>query len=204
MADDKNVAIDSDTEPKQENEQTPRVDAEGRAEAEKSDPIAVMEAKLAAAEHKAEENYDRLLRVSAEFENFKKRSAREQADVRKYATERLIKELLTVVDNLERAIDSADNEVPGSNGLIEGVVMTHKEILKIFEKYEVKPVEALGKAFDPTFHQAVMQQEDEKQPENTVIQELQKGYLMHDRLIRPAMVVVSKGKASNEQTAEND
>ena len=76
--------------------------------------------------------------------------------------------------------------------------------MKIFEKFEVKPIDSLGTIFDPAFHQAVMQQADEAQPENTVIRELQKGYLMHDRLIRPAMVVVSKGKASNEQTAEKN
>ena len=149
---------------------------------------------LEAAKQEAAESYDRFLRASAEFENYKKRNLREMDEFRKYANESLVRELLPVVDNLERAIQSsAGNEVTNdADNLIEGVDMTLKEILKVFEKFVIKPIEALGERFDPTFHQAVMQEENDDQPENTILKELQKGYKIHDRLLRPSMVVVSR------------
>lgn len=134
---------------------------------------------------------DRVLRLSAEFENYKKRSQRESDEFKKFANETIFRQLLTVVDNLERAIFSAkDNS--NEKGLLEGVELTYKEILKLFETFNVKPVEAENQLFDPNYHQAVTQEETDKFPENTVSKVLQKGYLLHDRLIRPAMVVVSK------------
>ena len=149
-----------------------------------------LEAKLEASERKAEDAYDRYLRASADLDNYRKRSTREMADFRKYANESLIRELLPAVDSLELAIESAER---GSdvNGFVEGVDLTLKEILKVLEKFAVKPIDAVGKPFDPTFHQAVMQEASEDQPENTVLKELQKGYTIHDRLLRPTMVVVS-------------
>jgi molecular chaperone GrpE len=150
-----------------------------------------LEAKLKAAEGEAKQAYDRLLRVSAEFENYKKRSCREIDEFRKFANESLLKEMLPVVDNLERAITSSGEDKSTNTCIVEGVDMTLKEILRIFEKFGVKAIEVLGKTFDPCFHQAVMQEETGKHPENTVSKELQKGYMIHDRLLRPAMVVVS-------------
>ena len=171
------------------------------------DLIKEMEAKLKAAQEESKETYDRLLRVSAEFENHKKRLAREMDEFRKFANESLIKEMLSVVDNLERAINSSSNANQANPGLVEGVEITLKEILKIFEKFNVRPVESLKKHFDPSFHQAVMTEETDDYPEHIVIKELQKGYMMHDRLLRPAMVVVSipKVKANDEKstTIEN-
>lgn len=144
-----------------------------------------------------EQERDRFLRLSAEFENYKKRMTRQMDDFRKYANESLLKDLLTVVDNLERAIQTSEKEVTESTQVcvVEGVEMTLTEVLKILKKGHVTPVEAMGKAFDPAFHEAVMQEESEEHPENTVINEFQKGYLIHDRLLRPAMVVVSKEKS---------
>ncbi len=167
---------------------------------EEEDPLKEMEAKLKSAEEATRLEHDRLLRLSAEFDNYKKRSQREMTDFRKYANESLIKELLTVVDNLERAVDvgtSPEGEGAESS-MMEGVDLTLKGILKVLEKYKVTGVEASGKPFDPNFHQAVMQEESDEHPEGTVLKELQKGYLLHDRLIRPAMVVVSKAKAQAE------
>lgn len=159
-----------------------------------SDPLKEMETKIKSLEKEAKETYDRFLRVSAEFENYKKRSAREMSEFKKFANESLIKELLLVVDNMERAINSSKDEGSSNNSLIEGLDMTLKELLKIFEKFSVKQVESLGKPFDPNFHQAVMQQENDEHPHNTVINELQKGYTINKRLLRPATVVVSKAK----------
>ena len=148
--------------------------------------------KLEEAERQAKDNYERLLRVSADFENYKKRTAREMQDLVKYANEKILKEMLTVVDNLERAIESASNHYDTNDPLIQGVYLTLSETLKILERHQVKPVVSLGEPFDPSFHQAMMQEEVQDQPPNTVVKELQKGYLIHDRLLRPALVAVSK------------
>ena len=168
------------------------------------DPLKDMEAKLNATREEAKETYDRLLRVSAEFENYKKRSARDMDDFRKFANQSLLKEMLCVVDNLELAINSADVNQNRDNSLKKGLDLTHKEILRVFEKFSVTPIESKGQAFDPTFHEAVMQEETDEYPENTVVTEMQKGYLIHDRLLRPAMVVVAKPKAGpSESNAKN-
>ena len=156
-----------------------------------------IEERLKASEAKAEENRDRLLRVTAEFENYKKRAERDINDFRKFANESLIKEILPIVDNLERALEipEGDSEATSDN-MREGVEMTLKVLLSCLKRYGVVPIDSLEKPFDPNFHQAVMQEESETRPDNTVSQELQKGYMMQDRLLRPAMVVVSKKPAS--------
>ena len=156
-----------------------------------------MEAKYEAKEEEARETYDRLLRVSADFENYKKRAAREMEEFRKFANQSLLKEMLTVVDNLELALNSVNTDQANDKQLAEGLDLTHKEILRVFEKFSVKPIDSKGKPFDPTFHEAVMQEETDAYPENTVTKELQKGYLIHERLLRPAMVVVAKPKTEN-------
>jgi molecular chaperone GrpE len=140
---------------------------------------------------------DRVLRLSAEFDNYQKRKQRELDEFKKFANEIIFKQLLTVVDNLERAISSSQ-ENSDKKTLIEGVELTYKEIIKLFETFNVKPVEAENKTFDPNFHQAVTQEETDKIPDNTVTKVLQKGYLLHDRLIRPAMVIVSKKRQKNK------
>lgn len=149
---------------------------------------------LAKAQQEASDNYDRLLRVLAEFENYKKRTSREMSDFRKYANEALIKDFLGVVDNLERAIQSARESENASDSLVTGVEMTLKEIMKIFERYHVKSIDCIGEPFDPGYHQAVMQEAVADKPANIILKELQKGYIIHDRLLRPSMVVVSKAE----------
>lgn len=166
-------------------------------EASAEEPSAVpddLEEKLQAAERQAQENHDRFLRVAAELDNFRKRKEREIGDLRKYANQTLLKELLAVVDNLERAL-AASRETSEPEGLRDGVEMTLKELLKIFEKFGVQPIEALQQPFDPNLHEAVMQESSDAVPANTVVKELQKGYLLRDRLLRPSMVVVSKESA---------
>ncbi|MCK5783878.1 MAG: nucleotide exchange factor GrpE [Desulfobacterales bacterium] len=164
-----------------------------------------LEEQLKEAKQEIVQEHDQLLRLSAEFENYKKRLNRQMDEFRKYANETLLKDFLFVVDNLERALNtSVENpgENPGENigeslqtCVTEGVEMTLNEILKILSKFNVTPIESLGKLFDPVFHEAVMQEESDEQSENTVINEFQKGYLIHDRLLRPSMVVVSKTKS---------
>lgn len=171
-----------------------------------SDKVKEMEEKLEAATQESKENYDRLLRVSADFENYKKRVAREMEDFKKFANQSLIKELLPVIDNLEMALKSSAEDKNVAQKLIDGVDLTYKEILKIFEKQCVAQIEALGQPFDPNFHEAVMREETDDHPENTVTNELQKGYLMHDRLIRPSMVVVAmpKNQDNNQDSQTKD
>lgn len=145
---------------------------------------------------------DRALRLSAEFENYKKRTQRETNDFKKFANESIFRQLLSVVDNLERAISAAE-ENSEESALFEGVKLTHKDIIKLFETFNVKSVNADNESFDPNFHQAVTQEETDEFPDNTVTKVLQKGYLLHDRLIRPAMVVVSKkAKKDTEEITE--
>lgn len=137
---------------------------------------------------------DRTLRLAAEMENTRKRLEREKLDGICFANESLLRELLSVLDNLERAIqhaaDGADFE-----SLLEGIRMIHKGLLDTLAKFGCKPFESEGSDFDPNLHEAVMQQEAEGEAENKVLQELQKGYKLNDRLLRPAMVVVSKAPA---------
>jgi molecular chaperone GrpE len=177
----------------------------GGGQTAENDETAELEAKIEAARQEAQANYERLLRVSAEFDNYKKRSAREIQDFRKYANETLLKELLPMVDNLELAIKSASEESNGQESLVNGIDLTLKEILRVLNKFGVQAVEALNQPFDPVFHQAVVSEESDTHPKNTVIQELQKGYTLHDRLLRPSMVVVAKPKADGGagQTGEN-
>jgi molecular chaperone GrpE len=165
--------------------------------AEPEDAIAELQEQLQGKAAELKETHDRLLRVSAEFDNYKKRSARESSEFRKYANQALLKDLLPVVDNLDLAINSTGGQSEIEKSLLEGLEITRKEILKVLEKYHVTPIEAVGRPFDPEYHEAAMRQESDEHAENTVISEFQKGYLIHDRLLRPAMVVVASPKASD-------
>ena len=141
---------------------------------------------------------DKMLRLAAEFENYKKRSEREMAEFRKFANESLVKDFLPVLDNLWRAMESAKAGDGSVQQLLEGVSLTYGDMHKVLEKYGVTPIEALGQPFDPAFHQALMMETSEDHPDNTVVKEMQKGYLMKERLIRPSMVVVSQGGKKKE------
>lgn len=164
-----------------------------------------LEERLEAAERRAEENHDRVLRVMAEFENHKKRMEREMEDYRKFANESLIKEILPIMDSLERALEIPDEKNENAfGGMREGVEMTLKSLLSSLEKFGVVPIESLEKPFDPNFHHAVMQKESGGHSDNTVVQELQKGYLIGDRLLRPAMVVVSKKPDAKAKVESGD
>lgn len=178
-------------------------DSEVKEPVEEKDQADDLEARLETAQKKANKNYDSFLRVSAEFENYKKRSTREMNDFRKFANESLVKDLLPVVDNLERALDSSGSNEK-TDSITEGIELTLKEILNMLDRFGVKPIEALGKNFDPCFHQAVLQEEAGDQTENTVLKEFQKGYMLHDRLIRPSMVVVSKAQAPECELEKNN
>ncbi|MBW2092157.1 MAG: nucleotide exchange factor GrpE [Deltaproteobacteria bacterium] len=143
-------------------------------------------------EVEAKKYQDLYLRATAEQENLKKRLGREKDETIKFANESLIKELLPIVDNLERAINHAENKGENQEGMLEGIRMTYQSFMDILKKFGIQPIAAMGEKFNPQFHEAVMQEEDPDSEDGTVIREIQRGYFLKDRLIRPAMVVVSK------------
>lgn len=134
---------------------------------------------------------DRYLRERAELENFKKRQARERAELLRFAAEPLIRDLLPVVDNLERAVEHARGGGDGKP-LVEGVALVLKAIRDLLERHGVTSVSAVGQPFDPSRHEAMAQVETTEHPPNTVVVEHHKGYFLHDRLLRPALVTVAR------------
>lgn len=141
---------------------------------------------------------DRLLRLHAEFENYKKRAARERSEFARFANEGLLSELLPVVDSLEHAAATTRLGVD-AQGIAEGLGVICRLFQATLEKAGVKPIEALGHEFDPNFHQAVAQVETTDGRDNIAVEEVRKGYLLEGRLLRPAMVKVSKTKALNSE-----
>jgi molecular chaperone GrpE len=136
-----------------------------------------------------DEYKNRWYRAQADFDNFRKRTQKEIQDIHLYAGEQLIKDILPVVDNFERAMDSIeDREGP----IYKGIQLIYQQLKKVLEKYDVKEIDAQGKTFDPRFHEAVMQVESQEYENDTVIEVLQKGYLFHTKVIRPSMVKVAK------------
>lgn len=131
---------------------------------------------------------DRLLRTAAEFDNYRKRMDRERRDLAESTAGEVLTELLPIIDNLERALQAAAADDP----LRKGVELIHRQMLDILRKRGVKPIEALGTDFDPNFHQAVIHEPSAEHREGEVMEELQRGYVVGDRLLRPAMVKVAK------------
>jgi len=139
---------------------------------------------------------DRVLRLAAETENTRKRLEREKSEGICFANESLIRELIPVIDNLERTVQHGEKDADFES-LMTGVRMTLKGFLGSLSKFGCVPFDSAGKPFDPKFHEAVMQEESSEVPENTVVQEFQRGYTLNDRLVRPALVVVSKASKAN-------
>ena len=147
-------------------------------------------------EERVRQAEDRALRVAADADNFKKRIERDKQESIRYGNERFIAELLPVIDSLERALEHASGDWP-QDGLIEGVRMTLKRFKDTLAKFGCTAIEASGKIFDPRFHEAVYREETKEHPNNTIVRELQKGYVLNDRLLRPAMVVVASSPSTN-------
>lgn len=152
---------------------------------------------LEQAKKESQENYDRYLRISAEFENYKKRAQKDRSDLINYGNERLIKELLPTVDNMERALDHASNS-EDFGAFVEGLKLIYDKLLVTLEKMGVQGVESLGRDFDPNFHEAMLKVESDELEDNKVVEEFEKGYLLNGRLLRPSKVSIShrvkKGK----------
>ena len=179
---------------------------ESSADAESGDSpeaeaLANLTAEYEAYKAESEKRHDQMLRTIAEFDNSRKRAEREKEESLKYALESFVKELIPTIDSIERAIQST-KESQDVDALAEGVEMIYKGLLSTLEKRGVTPIEAVNEPFDPMQHEAIMHVESEDVPENNVIEEWQKGYMLHNRVIRPSMVSVSKGKG--EQVAESE
>jgi molecular chaperone GrpE len=149
-----------------------------------------------------EDYKDRWMRAAAELDNVKKRASRDQADLMKFANERLLKEILPILDNLERALDHS-REQENLKALVEGIEMIQRQFLAVLERFGVRPIDALNQPFDPSVHEAMMQVESEQHEPNIVIQELEKGYWLHDRLLRPSRVTVSKAPDKGDPSIES-
>ncbi len=145
---------------------------------------------------KAGEYWDKLLRLQADFENTRKRQEKERQDFFKFANEGIILELLNVLDDLERAVELAQDKHQDQAAFLKGVEMILAHIYGLLKNNGVKPIEAQGKPFDPHYHEALMQAENKDLPEHTIVEELQKGYLFNDKVIRTSKVKVSKNSGS--------
>jgi len=174
----------------------------------KSDPadlegrLRACEAELEAARAEARQNHERWLRERADLENLRKRAAREKADLAKFGNEQVLKDLLPVVDNLERAIEHARG---GGNGqpLVDGVALVLKSIQGLLERHGVTRVETKGTRFDPAHHEAMAHVESAEHEPNSVVEEHQAGYRLNDRLIRPALVTVAKAPSGPGNLAKD-
>ncbi|HUH03423.1 MAG TPA: nucleotide exchange factor GrpE, partial [Kofleriaceae bacterium] len=158
-----------------------------------TDPVAELEGRVAALELEKKETFDRLLRATADLDNYRKRARRDVDDAKIAAKGNVLKEMLPVVDNLERAVQHAESSGDGGGeAILEGVRLVLRQFLQAFERCDVTPLESLGQPFDPNLHEAVGQAETDDYPPGTVCQELQRGYKIGDRLLRPALTVVAR------------
>jgi molecular chaperone GrpE len=137
---------------------------------------------------------DRLLRLQAEMQNLRNRTSREIADERRYAALPILRDLLPVLDNIQRAIEAAEKAGEAEN-LLEGFRLVRQQLVTILANHGAEPIEALGQPFDPNFHQAILHQPSNDAPADTVTMVTQQGYKLHDRVVRPAHVIVSSGPA---------
>ncbi len=160
-----------------------------------------VEDELSKAEAELNALNDKHLRLVAEFENYKRRVARDREDLRKYANEGLISDLLSIIDHLEMAVKHSQGEA--NDNVVQGVELTLKEFEKILDKNGVKAISAIGEEFDPNVHHAMAQIASSDAEENSVVEEFRKGYMLNEKVIRPAMVAVAKPIEKAEK-AEND
>lgn len=162
--------------------------AAGGVTAEENDPT-VLRKLLAEQTSRADENYDRLIRLQADYDNFRRRTRQEKEDIYKYSAERLVCALLPVLDNFDLALSAEGSSIESFKS---GVQMIYKQLMDVLGAEGVAQIPAVGEQFDPQIHEAVLRAESEEHPDNTIIEELRRGYYLKDRVIRPSMVKVVK------------
>lgn len=154
---------------------------------------------LEKSKQEAADNYDKFLRASAELENYKKRAVKELADAINYGNEKIIKDILPIIDSLERALDHAVANSEDFDTFVEGLKLIYEKILKTLEKHGVEKIDAFGMDFDPNFHEAMLQVESEDYEDNKIVEEFERGYLLNGRLLRPVKAAVSKHVTKGKQ-----
>lgn len=168
--------------------------------------LAVAEAAIGALQTEVAELKDRLLRTHADMDNMRKRTEREKADAHKYAVTKFARDMVEVGDNFQRAIETvpkgAAEQNPALKSFLDGVTMTERELINTLERHGLKRIDPTGQPFNPHLHQAVMEAQNPDVPSGTVTQVYQVGYMIEDRVLRPAMVVVAKGGAKAARPAE--
>ncbi len=164
--------------------------SEDRPNLTMEEKVVLLEADLELTKAQAADHYAHLQRLQADFDNYRKRTQKEKEDISKYAAERLVGAILPVLDNFERAIGSVQTS-PDLAGYSQGVEMIFRQMHNVLVKEGLAAIEAVGQPFDPNIHEAILTVESEEHPENTVVEEVQKGYYLKDRVLRPSMVKVS-------------
>ena len=176
------------------------IEEENIEEAKELSPLEQLEEQIRLKDDELLKQKDTFLREKAELDNFKKRLVKEKEDFVQFANERLLKELIQIEDNMERAMTASNATL---KSLQEGVEMIQKQFATFLKNQKVKPIEALGKPFDPNLHEVLNQQESEEHEENTVIQEYSKGYTLNGRILRSAKVVIAKKPAEKKETEDS-
>lgn len=191
----------TDKQPENNTGETAQVENEA-PESLEADSVEELQAKLTEAEQQARENWDKLLRANAELDNLRRRNERELENAHKYAIERFAQELLAVRDSLEMGVAAAEQEEASVEKIKEGTELTLRMLESAMEKFNIQAIDPQGEPFNPELHQAMSMVETPDKAPNTVINVMQKGYLLNDRLIRPAMVMVSR--APEAENGEKD
>jgi len=176
------------------------IEEENIEEAKELSPLEQLEEQIRLKDDELLKQKDTFLREKAELDNFKKRLVKEKEDFVQFANERLLKELIQIEDNMERAMTASNATL---ESLQEGVEMIQKQFATFLKNQKVKPIEALGKPFDPNLHEVLNQQESEEHEENTVIQEYSKGYTLNGRILRSTKVVIAKKPAEKKETEDS-
>lgn len=189
VLEEKETEIVDETEATNDDKRDEQID-ENNIDDTDSEEIDKLNEKINSLTEENEALQDRLLRLQAEFENYKRRTNKERVEERKYQSQALANELLPVLDNFERALQVEVNEE--NKSIIEGITMVYNQFLEAFKSEGIEEIETENKPFDPNLHHAVMQVEDDEYESNIIVEELQKGYKLKDRVIRPAMVKVNK------------
>ncbi len=186
-------------------ENAPEDKSEANEPAEEQGPVTLEHSVFKDLEEKAQkadEYWDRFVRLNAEFDNFKKRAARERGEAVKYANEALMERLIPTLDHFEMAMAAVNNAQDNSMASIKmGIEMVHNQLKSTLKDSGLQEIDALGKIFDPIWHEAVSQKETTEAPDGEVIEQARKGYKLNDRLIRPANVVVAKAPSSEDSDA---
>jgi molecular chaperone GrpE len=206
--DPKDVKVESIPEKKEEiREEKDKKEIEVTALPEKgkeeSTETDILKQRLKESENQAKELEDKLLRVAADFDNFKKRIAREFENLAKFANENLITKLTETLDNFHRALDPAKNSTDFDN-FHKGVELIYESLMDVLEKEGLKPIKTIGETFDPNFHEAISQRESDEFPEGTIVEEISKGYILNHRVIKAPKVIISTGAKKEEEQKEEE